>query len=328
MSRALLQCFAAALIAAAGASTYAADTWKPSKPVTFIVANAAGGTGDRTVREIQRVVLAHRLLDVPIVVVNRPGGNGTIAMNQLAASRSDAHVLLLISGANLSAQIAGLTPHGHNDFTPISIIVDEYFGVNVRADSSVASIGDMLNRLRKAPDALSFGTASLTGTNFTSLAAALRKGGVDVKRLKAVGFPGGAEISMALLGGHIDVTHTGLSNMAEHLIAGKMRTLVVTGPRRMWGPFANVPTWKEAGVDAVATSWRGFMGPRDLTSEQVAYWENLFRRVATSEEWKLDLKENYWVENYSGAAETRRRLDAEYLEIKQIMTDLGMAKVK
>jgi tripartite-type tricarboxylate transporter receptor subunit TctC len=52
------------------------------------------------------------------------------------------------------------------------------------------------------------------------------------------------------------------------------------------------------------------------------------RRIATSEEWKQDLKENYWVENYSGAAETRRRLDAEYLEIKQIMTELGMVKVK
>jgi putative tricarboxylic transport membrane protein len=328
MSRALLLCFAAALIAGFCASTYAADTWKPSKPVTFIVANAAGGTGDRTVREIQRVIQGHRLLDVPMLIVNRPGGNGTIAMNQLVASRGDAHVLLLISGANLSAQIAGLTPYGHTDFTPIAIIMDEYFGVNVRPDSPIVSISDMLNRLRKAPDALSFGTASLTGTNFTSLAAALKKGGVDVKRLKAVGFPGGAEISMALLGGHIDASHTGLSNMAEHLIAGKMRTLVVSGPRRMWGPFASVPTWKEAGVDAVASSWRGFMGPKDLTTAQVAYWENVFRRVATSEEWKQDLKENYWVENYSGAGGTHRRLDAEYLEIKQIMTDLGMVKVK
>jgi putative tricarboxylic transport membrane protein len=328
MSKAALSCFGAALIAAAGASTYAAETWKPSKPVTFIVANAAGGTGDRTVREIQRVVQAHRLLDVPIVIVNRPGGNGTIAMNQVVASRGDAHVLLLISGANLSAQIAGLTPYSHSDFTPLAIIMDEYYGVNVRPDSAVTSIGDLLNRLRKAPGALSFGTASLTGTNFTSLAAALKKAGVDVKHLKAVGFPGGSEISMALLGGHIDAIHTGLSNMAAHLIAGKMHTLVVSGPRRMWGPFANVPTWKEAGVDAVASSWRGFMGPKDLTPAQVAYWEHVFRRIATSEEWKQDLRENYWVENYSGAAETRRRLDAEYIEIKQIMTDLGMAKVK
>ena len=318
----------ATALAAVSTAAFAAEAWKPTKPVTFIVANAAGGTGDRTVREIQRVVLAHKLMDVPIVIVNRPGGNGTIAMNQLAASRGDAHVLLLISGANLSAQIAGLTPHAHADFTPIAIIMDEYFGVNVRPDAPTVSIADVLNRLRKAPDALSFGTASLTGTNFTSLAAALRKGGVDVKRLKAVGFPGGSEIAMALLGGHVDATHSGLSNVAQHVIAGKMRTVVVSGSRRMWGPFAKVPTWKEAGVDFDASSWRGMMGPKDLTPAQVAYWESLFQRVTASEEWKQDLKENYWVAAYSGAAETKRQLDAEYLEIKQIMTDLGMAKVK
>jgi putative tricarboxylic transport membrane protein len=328
MLKAVSQTIAVVLLTLACAYAYAAETWKPSKPVTVIVANAAGGTGDRTVREIQRVVQAHHLLDVPIIIVNRPGGSGTIAMNQLVASRGDAHVLLLISGANLSAHIAGLTPYSHADFSPLAIIMDEYFGVNVRAESAIATIGELLNRLRKSPDALSFGTASLTGTNFTSLAAALKKAGIDVRRIKAVGFPGGSEISTALLGGHIDVTHTGLSNMAGQLIAGRMRTLVVSGAHRMWVPFASVPTWKEAGVDAVASSWRGFMGPKDLTPAQIDFWESLFRQVATSEEWKQDLKANYWVENYSGAVGTRRRLDAEYLEIKQIMTDLGMAKVR
>src|SRR4051794_34382971 len=134
MLKAHLHCFAAALASVCGASTHAAESWRPSKPITVIVANAAGGTGDRTVREMQRVVQAHHLLDVPILIVNRPGGNGTIAMNQLAASRGDAHVLLLISGANLSAHIAGLTPYSHSEFNPLAIVMDEYFGVNVRPD--------------------------------------------------------------------------------------------------------------------------------------------------------------------------------------------------
>ena len=115
----MLKHIALAALAAASLSAHGAEAWKPAKPVTIIVANAAGGTGDRTVREIQRVVQAHKLLDVPVVIVNRPGGNGTIAMNQLVASRGDAHVLLLVSGANLSAQIAGLTPHGHADSRPL-----------------------------------------------------------------------------------------------------------------------------------------------------------------------------------------------------------------
>jgi putative tricarboxylic transport membrane protein len=237
-------------------------------------------------------------------------------------------VLVLISAATLSAHIAGLTPYGHADFTPLAIIMEEYFGINVRADSPVRSAADMLERLRKSPDALTFGTASIAGNNFTSLATALKKGGVDVKRLKAVSFTGGGEITMALLGGHIDVISTGLSNMSEHLQSGKMRTLVITGPKRMWGPFADVPTWREVGVNVVESSWRGMMGAKGLTPAQIAYWEGVFRKVVQTDEWKQELKENYWVGTYMGAAETNRRLDAEYADLKQILVDLGIAKVK
>jgi putative tricarboxylic transport membrane protein len=70
------------------------------------------------------------------------------------------------------------------------------------------------------------------------------------------------------------------------------------------------------------------MGAKNLTPAQVAYWEGVFRRVIQTEEWKQDLKENYWVSNFASAAQTRRRLDAEYAEFKQILGDLGMAKVK
>ena len=318
----------AALMGAASMPAFAQDAWKPSRPVTFIIPNAAAGTSDRTAREMQRIMQTQRLVDVPIVLVNRPGGNGTIALNQLRASPGDGHVILIMNGATLSAQILGLTPYGHTDFTPLAVMVDEYFGVNVRPDSPVKSATELLERLRKSPDALSFGTASITGNNYLSLVTALRKGGVDVKRLKTVSFAGGGQISMALLGGHIDAISTGLSNMAEHLQQGKMRTLVISGPRRMWGPFANVPTWKEVGVDTVASGWRGVLGTRDLTRAQIAYWESVFRKVIQSEEWKQELKENYWVSTYASAEETRHRLDTEYAELKQILGDLGMIKPK
>ena len=319
---------AAALIGAASLPVGAQDAWKPSRPVTFIITNAAAGTSDRTAREMQRIVQTHRLVEVPIVLVNRPGGNGTIALNQLRASPGDGHVLLIMNGATLSAQILGLTPYGHTDFTPLAVMVDEYFGVNVRPDSPVRSAVDLLDRLRKSPDALTFGSASLSGNNYLSLVTALRKGGVDVKRLRTVSFAGGGQSTLALLGGHIDAISTGLSNMAERLQQGKMRTLVTSGPRRMWGPFANVPTWKEIGVDAVASGWRGVLGAKDLTRAQIAYWEGVFRKVIQSEEWKQELKENYWVSTYASADETRHRLDAEYAELKQIISDLGMIKPK
>ncbi len=318
--------FAAALAAACVAPAFAQESWKPTRPVTLIAPNAPGGTSDRTARELQRIFQAHRLVEVAVNVVNRPGGAGTIALNQLNAQPGDAHVLLMATSAAISNHITGLTTYNYSDFTAIAMLLGDNYGVNVRAGSTVQSARDMLERLKKSPDALSFGLSSVGGTNHTSLVAALKKGGVDFKRVKLVTFAGGGQISLQLLGGHVDAINTGLSNMVDHLRQGKMRTLVISGPRRMGAPFADVPTWKELGIDVVLMGWRGILAPKGLTPAQTAYWDGVFRRLAQTEDWKSDLQNNYWENIYTGAAETRRWLDAEYIELKQVLTELGLAK--
>ena len=315
-----------ALVMAAPA--WAQGGWKPSRSVMFIVPNAVGGTSDRAARTLQRILQTHQLIDVPIVIANRPGGNGTLALAQLRSRPGDAHVLMIMNSITISAHIAGLIPYGHAEFTPLALMVDEYYGVHVRADSALRSATELLARLRKAPDALTFGSASPTGDNYISMLRALKAGGIDVKRVKAVSFPGGAEIATALLGGHVDVTHSGLGNVLPHVREGRIRVLAISGPKRLWGPFADVPTWKEVGVDMTASGWRGVLGSKDLTQPQIAYWEDVLRKVVQTPEWKKDLETNFWVDAYTGAAETRRRLDGEYAELALVMRDLGMAKIK
>ena len=68
------------------------------------------------------------------------------------------------------------------------------------------------------------------------------------------------------------------------------------------------------------------MGAKGLTAPQIAYWDGVLRQLAQTEDWKADLEANYWANIYTGVAETRRRLDAEYVELKQILADLGMVK--
>src|SRR5512134_3319058 len=216
---------------------YAQSGWKPSRSVMFIVPNAPGGTSDRAARTLQRIMQAHKLIDAPIVIANRPGGNGTLALTQLRTHAGDGHVVMIMNSIIMSAHIAGLTPYSHTDFTPLTLLMDEYYGVNVRADSPLRSATELLTRLRKTPDALTFGSASPTGDNYISMLRALKKGGIDVKRVKVVSFPGGSEIALALLGGHVDVTHSGLGNVLPHVREGRMRVLAISGPKRLWGPF-------------------------------------------------------------------------------------------
>jgi putative tricarboxylic transport membrane protein len=312
----------------AASAALAQEKWRPTRPVTLIAPNAPGGTSDRTARELQRLFQKHGLVDVAVNIVNRPGGGGTIAMNQLQASPGDAHLLLIATSASLSNYITGLTTYNYTDFTTVALLLGDNYGVNVRTESSIRSAQDILDRLKKSPDALSFGVSSVGGTNHTSLIAALKRGGVDFRRVKVATFAGGGQISLQLLGGHVDAVSTGLGNMVGHLQQGKMRTLVITGPKRMSAPFAEVPTWKELGVDVVMMGWRGILAPRNLTPAQSAYWDGVFRRLTRTEDWKQELRENYWENIYAGAADMRRWLDAEYSETRQLLTELGMAKTQ
>jgi putative tricarboxylic transport membrane protein len=317
----------AAVLFAAGPAS-AQETWKPTRPITLIAPNAPGGTSDRTARELQRIFQKHQLIEVPLNVVNRPGGNGTIALNQLNSQAGDAHTLLIMTSAVISNHITGLTSLNYADFSPVALLLGDNYGVNVRAGSTIRSARELLDRVKKDPESVTFGVSSVGGTNHTSLVAALRKSGVDLKKAKIASFQGGGQISLQLLGGHVEAINTGLSNMADHLVQGKMRTLVISGPRRMRAPFADVPTWKEVGVDVTLLGWRGILAAKGITPAQVAYWDNVFRRLAQTEDWKSDLHNNYWVNIYAGAAETRRWLDAEQLETRQLLTELGMAKTQ
>jgi putative tricarboxylic transport membrane protein len=312
---------------AAGAAP-AQEAWKPTRAVTLIAPNAPGGTSDRTARELQQLFQKHKLVDVAVNVVNRAGGGGTLALNQLNSSAGDPHVLLITTSAVISNHITGLVSFNYTDFTPLALLLGDNYGVNVRANSPIQNARQMLDQVRKNPDALSFGMSSIGGTNHTSLVAALKKGGVDVKRVKMVTFQGGGQISLQLLGGHVDVINTGLGNMVDHMQQGRMRTLAITGPRRMGGVFADVPTWKEVGVDVSLIGWRGMLGAKGLTPAQVAYWDDVFRKVVQTEDWKADLQKNYWLDIYANAAGMRKWLDSESAEVKALLTELGMAKTQ
>lgn len=323
-SRILLGC---ALLAAILASAPAAAQWKPTKAVEIVAPSGPGGTTDRTARVVARILQQHKLVDVAVNVVNKPGGSGTIGLNYLNQHPGDGHYIIIATTGSISNHIMGLIPYNHTNFTPLAMLFDEYLGVNVRADSQVKSGRDLIDRLKKDPESLSFGiSTSIGGANHTTLMVCLRAGGVDIKRLKTAVFPGGAASTTALLGGHVDVINTAPGNMVAHFKAGTLRTLAISSPKRLRGVFASVPTWREQGVPADSSSWRGLMGPKGMTPEQIAYWDKVFAAMVKTEEWKKDLDANFWDDAYANAKGASKRLDEEYAEYKAILTELGVAK--
>ena len=148
----------------------------------------------------------------------------------------------------------------------------------------------------------------------------------DIRKLKTIAFKGGGDSITALLGGHIDLLVYTAGNVIPHLQSGKLRMVAITAPRRASGPFAEVPTWKEQGHDVVGDAWRMMLGPRGMTPQQIAWWEQVLTRTVQEPEWKAELEMNHWEPDFRRSREAKAYLDAEYAEMKQLLLTLGMIK--
>jgi putative tricarboxylic transport membrane protein len=306
-----------------------AANWKPEKNVEIIVNTAPGSGQDITARTIQRILNERRIVEAPIVVLNRPGGGGAIAYNYLNQHQRDAHFVAIVSKSLLTNHIMGRTPITYTHVTPLAVLFEEYIAVAVKADSPIASGKELLQRLRKDPGALSIGVAtSLGNANHQGVASALKQVGVDVRKTRTVVFQSGANAITALLGGHVDVVPGSVGLMLGPLQAGTIRLAAIAAPQRVEGRLAHVPTWREQGADAVVSNWRGLAGPGGLTPDQIAYWDAALRAFTRTEEWKKELARNDWDEGYKSSAEARRYIEADYRELQAFLTELELAKAK
>lgn len=205
--------------------------------------------------------------------------------------------------------------------------MDEYIGVAVRADSPIRSGKDLVERLKKDPNAHSFGIAtSLGNTNHQAVAAALKASGMDVRKLKNVIFQSGGKAITAMLGGHVDVVPVSIGSWTSHVDAGSVRVIAVSAPKRLTGRFANVPTWREQGADFVVSNWRCVVGRKNLNANHVAYWESAVQRMMSTDEWKKDVERTSAVSEYKGGIETRKFMESDYASIKTCLADLDLAK--
>lgn len=325
MRRTKLWAIFALLLLAGGASGQSG--WKPERNVEIISGTAAGGAVDRANRTVQKIWQDKKILEVTSTVVNRPGGGNTIAWNYINQHAGDGHYVSIAPYTILTNKIIGMSPLSYTDFTPIALLFDEYITVSVRVDSPIKNGQDLVERLRKDPSSLSIAVASALGNHIhVGIAKALKTAGVDIKKLKVVAFKSSGDSVAALLGGHIDVVSSTTPNVLGQLQAGKIRVLAITSANRLGGSLAGVPTWKEQGVNIEFNASQGAIGPRGLSAQQIAFWENAFQRLSQSEEWKKELEANNWQSNYRNSRDTARYYESEFAEMKAVLGELGLAR--
>ena len=320
-------CLVAAIALGLGLSGAQAADWHPEKPVEIISGVAAGGALDIMARAMQKIWQERRAFSVPSTVVNRPGAGSAVAWTYLNQHPGDAHYLSVTSATLLTNSLTGSNPLNHNDVTPLAQMLSEYVVFAVRADSPLKTGRDLVERLKKDPASLSFGLATTLGNpSHIAIAQIARPAGIDVRKLKVAVFTSSPQAMTGVLGGHLDVMVANASGPLPQIEGGQLRALAVASPRRLAAAYAVVPTWKEQGVNVVAAFWRGVIGPKSMTPAQIAFWDAELARLAASDEWKKYLEAHQLESDYRASREAKQFLDAEYVEYKAILGELGLTK--
>ncbi len=316
---------AAALAALAG--TVQAQGWSPQKNVEIIVGSAPGGSNDKTARQVEKILTDNKLVSASISVVNKPGGGSNIAFAYVGQRAGDPHTLLIGTTALLSNHIVGTSKVSYLDFTPIASLFNDYVVFAVNANSSIKTGKDLAERLKKDPQSVSIGFATTLGShNHVAAGLFMKALGGNPKSLKVIAYKGSADALTNLMGGHIDLVTTAAGNAAGHVANGRLRVVGVAAPGRFGGTLADVPTWKEQGVDLVFGGWRAIMAPKGLTPAQVAYWEGALKKATEVPEWKEGLEKNYWADDFVTSAQFAKDLKKDYDEMRAVLVDLGLAK--
>lgn len=301
--------------------------WQPDRNVALIVPSTAGGSLDNVGRTIQRAWDQLKLVPTSSTIINMGGGGHAIAYNFLDQRAGNPLFMSITSSTLHASHINGRTKLSYKDFTPLTVMLTEYIAFAVRADSPLKTGKDLVEALRADPGKYSLALSSAVGgTHHISFGMPLLSGKVDLKRTKMVAFTSTGEAVTAVLGGHVDVISGGTVQIAPHVASGRMRLLAVSSAKRLPGALASGPTWPELGYKGVFENWRGVIGTKGLTREQIAYWDQVFSKIAASEDFKAIADKNQWVIDYKNAAETRKFFGEEYAEIKSVMDSVGLSK--
>lgn len=251
-----------AALAAAMALALPAASWAqgnfPSKPITFIVPAAAGGTTDLSGRMVAQALAP--VIGQSVVVENKGGGNGNLAAAQVKRAPADGYTLLMqYSGYHvISPHLSKSQAWQQSDFVPVANLVSAPQIIVVRGDLPVKDMKELVAYAKAHAGKLNYASSGNGSLQHVTGAMLEQQAGVQMVH---VPYKGTGPALQDLLGGQVDLTFGTAPPFMPHIQSGKLKVLAVTGKERL-PSLPNVPTTAEVGLPGVnATSWFALFAP-------------------------------------------------------------------
>ncbi len=269
---------AAATAAAAGLSMWSSANVTsvafPTRPVTLIVPWTPGGSTDTVLRLLAESASKH--LGQPIVILNNPGGAGTVGPAVMAATaKPDGYTISQVAlSLFCMPYLQDVSYDPLKDFTYIIGLSGYTTGIVVRADAPWKSWKELVDYARVNPGVVTYATTGVGSSLHMTMEEISKVAGIKMQHIPTKGT---AESIAMLMGGHVMVQadSTGWAQMVD---SGKFRLLVTWGEKRA-RRWPQVPTLKESGLDIVSIAPYGLAGPKGMDPAVVNVLHEAFRKA-------------------------------------------------
>jgi tripartite-type tricarboxylate transporter receptor subunit TctC len=305
-----------ALTFAAMAGIDAAHAQYPEKGLTLIVPYGAGGGTDITARLLAKDLEA--VVGKPITVINIGGGGGWKGWGTLAQAKPDGYT---IGYLNVPAIYAGYLDKklGRKEtlesFTPIMNHVIDYNVLTVRPDSPFKNLKDLVEATKKAPNTVSISAHGVGGDEHLAIIAFERASGAKFRIVQNKSTP---ESKTQVLGGHVQVLASNVSEIATEVKDGQLRVLgVMSAEKSSFLPGAQ--TFKEQGFNLEASNSRGIATPAGLPKDVEAKLVGWLEKVISSKEHQQKATGLFLQPQVIRAADYKKFLKNNEQDIKKLM---------
>ncbi|WP_456060961.1 tripartite tricarboxylate transporter substrate binding protein [Anaerosinus massiliensis] len=294
----------------------------PTKPITMIVPFSAGGGLDLVARTLEK--MAPKYLGQPLVVVNKPGGSGTIGWNELVTSPADGYTLGISAIDVLIQPLYGATKyHYPTALEPIAQVTTLPLILVVPAEQPWQNVNDLIQYSKQTSKQIKFGN---TGIGSTAHILSEQLGKLSGISIEQVPFRGANDSTIALLGNHIQAAFVNPSTVKEHIKNGTLRALATTGTQRITDDpkLSQIPTLKELGFDIEFTNWFGIAAPKDMPPEVRAKLDEALKAIAADPEFKTNIENLGLQLEYLNSNESKDKWISDSEKLSKAIQETGI----
>ena len=231
----------------------------PERQVKFVVPYPPGGFNDTLARVSAEKL--NKMWNQPVVVENRPGGNTTVGNVAVAKAPADGYTILItpLPFSALPGLYGATLPYDAlKDFTPLVWAGSTQNALVVRNELPVNNVRELLEYARKNPGKLNYGSTGSGSSNHLTMELLMKMTGVKMAHIP---YKGSAPAVTAMIGGEIDALFDNVPNVVQHIKAGRMKVIGVSGLQRST-LLPDTPTVAEAGVPGFEVNvWFGMQVP-------------------------------------------------------------------